>query len=400
MVKLSGRFRSARLLYFGMVGLLCFGVQQLILHVLTGNPFDATSANSIGFVTSAQLNFVLSRNLTWRDRRSNRFISQWVKFNATAFSSLVVNTIVFYTLYTLTAFMAVASATAVVIGTGVSYMANNVMTFQGSPTNSEEERVPMSFEVGAILENSSGIAFFLPAFNEEANIGRTIIKLYEYLKQFSCQFSIIVVDDGSADRTAEVVSDLIWRLGIGTNQIILIEHPVNRGYGAALRSGIKAALNMGHEFIAFCDSDGQFLPESLGTLLVNMIDNKADVAVGYRIARADSLKRKLMGKGWHMLSRFVLGFSPGARDVDCGFKVFSRKVLEKIADNLRGDNAVISPELLARISLAGFTISEAGLTHHARQYGTQTGANLKVVIRSLVQLFELRRILKKEEVQV
>lgn len=399
-VTLLGRFRNARLLYFGMVGTLCFAVQQLILHVLTDNPFDATSANSIGFVASAQLNFMLSRYLTWRDRRSNRFISQWAKFNVTVLSSLVVNTMVFYVLYTLTAVMALASAIAVIIGTGVSYVANNLMTFQAAPQG-EQERVPPVCEVQEILNFTNGVAFFLPAYNEAANLPATVQGLANYFRELRCRFTIIIVDDGSTDNTREVVEQLIDSVDCGFfNSIKLVQHQRNRGYGAALRTGIKAALGTDHDYVAFCDADGQFQAASLGTLLSSLIWNRADVAVGYRINRADSLKRKLMGKGWHFLSRLVLGFAPVARDVDCGFKVFSRKVLEKITDSLCGDNAVISPELLARISLADFAISEAGLTHLTRQHGTQTGASLKVVIRSIVQLFELRRILKKEEVQV
>ena len=163
-----------------------------------------------------------------------------------------------------------------------------------------------------------------------------------------------------------------------------------------VQTGLRTALETGHGLIAFCDADNQFDIESFGTLLTALQDANADLAVGYRIARADSLKRRLMGSLWHWLSTRVLDFG-GVRDVDCGFKVFTRRVLIGVVPRLRGDYATISPEMFAHAIAAGYTIAEAGITHKPRTYGRQTGSDLKVVIRSLVRLFQLRQAFRKEQ---
>jgi len=130
-------------------------------------------------------------------------------------------------------------------------------------------------------------------------------------------------------------------------------------------------------------------------LLAALQDANADLAVGYRIARADSLKRRLMGNAWHWLSTHVLDLG-GVRDVDCGFKIFTRRVLTDVVPRLRGDYATVSPEILARATAAGYTIAEAGVTHRPRTSGRQTGSDLKVVVLSLIYLFQLRVTLERE----
>ena len=166
-------------------------------------------------------------------------------------------------------------------------------------------------------------------------------------------------------------------------------------HGAALQTGFRAALDSGHGLIGFCDADGQFEITSFGTLLAALQDRGADLAVGYRIARADSLKRRVMGRSWHWLSSLVLG-ARTARDVDCGFKLFTRAVLVDVEPRISGGYAAVSPEILTRATSAGYTMAEAGVTHKSRSHGRQTGSDLKGVILSLVCLFRLRLTLRTE----
>jgi dolichol-phosphate mannosyltransferase len=162
-----------------------------------------------------------------------------------------------------------------------------------------------------------------------------------------------------------------------------------------LQTGFRAALATGHGLIGFCDADGQFEIASFGTLLAALQDREADLAVGYRIARADSLKRRVMGRSWHWLSSLVLG-ARTARDVDCGFKIFTRAVLADVGPRISGGYAAVSPEILTRAISAGYTMAEAGVTHKSRSHGQQTGSDLKVVLLSLASLFQLRLTLRTE----
>jgi len=108
---------------------------------------------------------------------------------------------------------------------------------------------------------------------------------------------------------------------------------------------------------------------------------------GYRIDRRDSPVRKLFGFGWTFLANLLLGI--GVRDVDCGFKLIRKKVIENIPALQSARGGMISPELLGRARKAGFKIAEVGVHHYPRKEGKQTGANLKVIFKSFVDLGKL-----------
>lgn len=229
----------------------------------------------------------------------------------------------------------------------------------------------------------------MPAYNEADNLPYVINRIEEF-----CTYSritnrsIIVVDDGSSDHTAQVISELRHDYDLD-----VVTHAVNQGYGAALRTGLNAALDSGHDWIAFCDSDGQFDPMDTGRLLEAIYANDADVAIGYREQRADNWHRRVIGQLWHWLSSLVLGYK--AVDVDCGFKVFSRRSIKEIAPQLCGEYATISPEILTRLQLGGFTIVEEPVPHYPRTNGQQTGTDFHVIWNSLVGLFKVRTITRK-----
>jgi glycosyltransferase involved in cell wall biosynthesis len=151
-------------------------------------------------------------------------------------------------------------------------------------------------------------------------------------------------------------------------------------------------LETGMGWVTFCDSDGQFHPEDVEKLLVAASDSNADMAIGYRIARADDLKRKLMGRGWYYVARMTLWFK-ATKDVDCGFKLFRSQALLDYGYQLTGNHATISPEILARAYRAGHKIVEVGITHYPRKHGTQTGANLKVIFGSFMELLRVQKTL-------
>lgn len=236
-----------------------------------------------------------------------------------------------------------------------------------------------------------GIAMFLPAWNEADNLPHVVVEAVRYLHSREEPFTIIIVDDGSTDHTPETVRQLELAY---PDCICYVRHEHNLGYGAALRTGFRASLEKtDHEWIGFCDADGQFMPQDIGRLIDKAIEFDSDIAIGYRIARADSLKRRLMGKGWHYLSRFVLGYK--AIDVDCGMKVFRRHAINALLRQLRAEHAAISPELLARAYRARYRMVEAGVAHYPRAHGAQSGASLDVVWASLVGLFSLRKQISK-----
>jgi len=225
----------------------------------------------------------------------------------------------------------------------------------------------------------------MPAFNEAANVGDVVTRAYNFFDDAGIsKRAVIVVDDGSSDETPAALAEIRRRYPIK-----VVTHPANAGYGRALRSGFDAALATGHEWIAFCDSDGQFDPADLALLLVAARSHRVDVVLGVRVKRADNLTRRAAGRIWHAISRLVLKYDAG--DVDCGFKLLRRAAITSVVKDLQSDYAAISPELLARLHRAGHRFIEVPVPHYARVSGKQSGLDPKVVLRSFVDLYTVRR---------
>jgi putative flippase GtrA len=395
-----------RAVRFGAVAASCTAIQLLVLAGLARLGVSTLVANAIGFVLSAQANFVLSAQLTWRDRKphssSPRARSmRWARFNAVAVIALVVNELVFTLGVHAGARLLPAAAAGILVGAALTFTLNNFVTFRAKPephsTNVPSANVPQECrpDIEDISERAQrdGVAFFLPAFNEATNLRLIVPGIVDYFRQLDCPFTVIIVDDGSTqDDTFEAAEQLARSY---PRFVQAVHHTKNQGYGAALQTGFRAALDTGHGLIGFCDADDQFEIASFGTLVAALQNADADLAVGYRIARADSLKRRVMGRAWHWLSSLVLG-SKAARDVDCGFKVFTRTALKDVAPRISGSYAAVSPEIIARAVAAGYTMVEAGVTHKTRSHGRQTGSDLKVVLFSLTYLFQLRLTLRGE----
>ena len=395
---------------FGVVAASCTLIQLLVLAALTRLGAGKLVANGIGFVLSAQANFVLSAHVTWGDRkprltrsaqtgwrgRLGGWRGRWARFNTVALVALAVNELVFTIGVQAGGRLLVASAAGILAGAALTFTLNHFVTFRAA---SEGDNAAAQAELRPALEQISaraqqdGVAFFLPAYNEAANLRKIVPGIIDYFNRLDCPFTVIIVDDGSTgDDTFEAAEQLA---GHYPGYVQAVHHHQNKGYGAALRTGFRAALDTGYGLIGFCDADGQFEIESFGTLVAALESQDADLAAGYRIARADSLKRRVMGRAWHRLSSLVLG-ARSARDVDCGFKLFTRAALQDVEPRISGSYAAVSPEVLARAISAGYTVAEAGVTHKSRDHGRQTGSDLKVVILSLICLFQLRMTLSRE----
>ena len=222
------------------------------------------------------------------------------------------------------------------------------------------------------------ISLFFPAYNEEANLASTVEKAIPVLKKVAEKYELLIVNDGSKDRTGEIAAKLAEKYSF----VKVVTHHPNRGYGEALKSGLYHAE---YQWIVFTDSDGQFDFAEVEKLIKK--SDGADIVAGYRINRQDSLMRKLFGFGWTFLANWLLGIS--VRDVDCGFKLINKRVIEKIPKLQSTRGGMISPELLGRARKAGFRVTEVGVHHYPRKEGKQSGADLKVIFKSFLDLGKL-----------
>jgi glycosyltransferase involved in cell wall biosynthesis len=222
------------------------------------------------------------------------------------------------------------------------------------------------------------LSAFFPAYNEERNVPVMVERLTDVLPRVADDYEIIVVDDGSADRTAAVADELAAR----DSHVRVVHHPTNRGYGGALKSGFAASRKA---YVFFTDGDGQFDVAEIERLL--RFVPEYDIVVGYRLDRVEGGLRKLNAAAWNGLVRLL--FRTPVRDVDCAFKLFKREVFDVI--RVEAEGAMISTELLARAVRAGFRIHEVGVHHYERKHGKPTGANPLVIARAFYELFKLYR---------
>jgi glycosyltransferase involved in cell wall biosynthesis len=206
------------------------------------------------------------------------------------------------------------------------------------------------------------------------------------LSGLTTDFEVIVTNDGSRDNTSAVLADLQQRAPELHLRVVTHEH--NCGYGAALASGFDAARK---ELIFLTDGDKQFDVAELGGFLPAM-EAHTDLVIGWRRNRADPLLRKLNALGWKTLVNLLFGYT--ARDVDCAFKLFRRRVWESMTVHARG--ATFSAEFLIKARRLGFRVTERPVGHYPRTAGSPTGARPDVIVRAFVELFRLWRNLESE----
>jgi glycosyltransferase involved in cell wall biosynthesis len=229
----------------------------------------------------------------------------------------------------------------------------------------------------------SSLSIVLPAYNEEENVSSAVEQVSKVAQQLDMDYEIILVNDGSADRTGEIARELEQRIP----NLRLVEHFPNRGYGGSLKAGFAAATK---GLIAFIPADKQFVFDEI-TRLLSKID-QADIVSGYRANRQDPLIRKFNAFGWNTLVRLLFGYL--CRDIDCGFKLFRRKVLDHVT--LISDGAMIDTEFLAGAKARGYRIAEVPVTHLPRVAGHPTGANIQVIIKAFRDLVRFRQRLSRE----
>lgn len=245
---------------------------------------------------------------------------------------------------------------------------------------------PIAQEDEGKINTAHRLSVVLPAHNEEAAIAETIQSVVSVLDEWGLDFEVIVVNDGSKDRTQGIVEEI----AVGDRRVRLLNHPVNQGYGAALVSGFEA-VSGDKTLVFFMDSDGQFDIRDLERFFA--LIEEYDAVLGYRIHRQDTWVRKLNAWGWKMLVRLVFGLR--VRDVDCAFKLYPAQFFRDHRLETRG--AMINTEILYKFTRAGYTYTERGVHHLPRHGGRATGAKPSVIVRAFREMFTFARKWRREE---
>lgn len=224
------------------------------------------------------------------------------------------------------------------------------------------------------------LSVFFPCYNEEKNLQKTVDKAIKHLKKIAKKWEIVIVNDGSKDKTADVALSLQKKYPY----IKIVTHNPNRGYGAAFKSGL---YNSKYSWIAFTDSDGQFDFLEIDNFIKKQKETKSDMVIGYYLGRKVSPLVIFTSKIWELIVFILFGLR--VTDIDCGFKFIRKKVVDTIPKLEAERGAFISSEFLIKSKKAGFKIVEIPVHHYPRTEGQATGRNLKVIIKSFSDLFKL-----------
>ena len=222
------------------------------------------------------------------------------------------------------------------------------------------------------------ISAFFPAYNDAPSLPSLVGKAFETLESCTRDFEVIVVNDGSRDETAAVLGELGRKHG---ERLRVITHARNRGYGAALRSGIAAATK---DLVFYTDGDGQYDVGELPKLLERM---EPDVALvnGYKLSRSDPWRRIWIGRLYNRFARWLFGVR--LRDIDCDFRLMRRRQLQQI--HLESTSGTICLELVKNLEMGGGRIEEVGVSHYPRLYGRSQFFRVRSLLTTFRQLMGL-----------
>jgi glycosyltransferase involved in cell wall biosynthesis len=228
-----------------------------------------------------------------------------------------------------------------------------------------------------------GLSVVLPAYNEETVIAGTVRRCVEVLSALAPDYEIIIVDDGSRDRTGEIAA----ALAAANPRVRVVHNRPNRGYGGALIAGFRAVTK---PLTFFMDADGQFDIADIAQSLIYREQGYRAV-LGYRERRRDALLRLVNAKGWNVLVSLLLGLR--VRDIDCAFKLYDSSLVRVF--DVTSEGAMINTEMLTKLIKLGIPYIETPVHHYPRVHGKATGANLRVIANAFRELFHLRRKLRR-----
>lgn len=225
----------------------------------------------------------------------------------------------------------------------------------------------------------TSLSVFFPAYNDAPSLPGLLAKTFRNLRAHVPDFEVIVVNDGSFDDTARVLDQLKAEYGA---KLRIVTHPVNRGYGGAIRSGLSAAVK---DFIFYTDGDGQYDVNELPLLLEKVTSPTVGLVNGFKIKRHDPWHRIWIGAVYNQFARTL--FRVQLRDIDCDFRLIRRSVLEKI--DLTSTSGTVCVELVRKIEQTGTTVVEIPVSHLPRLFGKSQFFRLKSLFRTFRELVAL-----------
>jgi len=222
------------------------------------------------------------------------------------------------------------------------------------------------------------LSVFFPAYNDATSLPPLVRKTFDVLREHVADYEVIVVNDGSRDKTEHVLEQLRREFD---PFLRVVTHTENRGYGAALRSGFAAATK---DYVFYTDGDGQYDIGELPKLLERM-GTETGLVNGYKLERQDPRHRIWIGNVYNFCARLL--FRIRIRDIDCDYRLIRRPLLDKI--HLTSTSGTICVELVRKLELSGCQVAEVGVHHYPRLHGRSQFFRLPALASTFTQLVRL-----------
>jgi glycosyltransferase involved in cell wall biosynthesis len=233
----------------------------------------------------------------------------------------------------------------------------------------------------AVKKEVHKIAIIVPAYNEGTVIGGVLDKLLTDLKSSGLDnISVIVVNDGSKDNTADEVNK--------RSEVILVSHILNSGAGAAIRTGLSYARDKHFYYAVTMDADGQHDSADLVRVLSQLLKNRTDIIIGSRLINAEDMPwyRVMLNKGGGLFTFLLFGIY--IKDSQSGLRGFNQRALEKIT--FHSNNYTYNSELMWRIKQNKLTVEEIPIKVIYSDYSLSKGQTNWEAIHIVRQLLKYR----------
>lgn len=232
------------------------------------------------------------------------------------------------------------------------------------------------------MEKMPPISLVIPVYNEVEVIEKVIREFYDKIISKLEPAEFIIAEDGSKDGTKEVLLKLKEEI-----PITLVMGEERKGYTKAVKDALKLPK---YDIIFFSDSDGQQEPDDFWNLMKNIDEN--DIVVGYKHPRRDPIFRVFVSKVYQLFNFLIFGIK--LHDINCGYRLIKKKVLDDVLDEVSLLPNFVSSEIIIRAYLKGYKIKEVPVTHYPREFGASRGLPVSripiEVVKLLIGLFKLK----------
>ena len=231
------------------------------------------------------------------------------------------------------------------------------------------------------------VSMFLPVFKDEDTIRIVVLRSLDLLKENTDKYEIIIVNDGSPDRSGAIADSLAQEY----DEIRVIHHPRNLGYGAALRSGFEASR---YDWICMVDGDNEYDVFDLKRML--SLHKHFPLIIAFRYKKLYSTKRIFISYIYNTTLRLL--FRSPFRDISTGIRVVHRDVLNEI--QLTSNSPFIGAELAIKAMLRGYPVGELGIQTFPRFLGTGSSTTIPNILATIRDMMRVRREIFSDSYQL